>query len=296
MPASPAVLDPEPVKATSKPERNPAADGTWFGWEKVWKDQQSAYYVQRGSHRSVRVTTRSSHWIMGAGVSGKTLVYARAQPVQAGPPLAVFGDVYLYNLSTHHRSRLSRPVNTRRSEFGPSLSGRWLLFARRWQDTVQSEQTRLLLFNRGTGTIRWLASAVSDRSCLRGAVAWNLNGPYAVWTKADRCVDPAVYKIVVYHAPSRTRSYIDGFSEWVEPAVSADGTVYFIKKGSDGIDELIKQPPGGEPEVLLTSDASLGSLVVDDRSKARHIYYTVDYTVDYADIYKIIDPTAPALP
>jgi hypothetical protein len=75
-----------------------------------------------------------------------------------------------------------------------------------------------------------------------------------------------------------------------DPAISSDGTVYFVRKSNESQREIVKEPLDAPEQVLYTvgAGARLGQLFVDDRAKARHVYFTASEPV--LGIHKLVEP------
>ncbi len=121
-----------------------------------------------------------------------------------------------------------------------------------------------------------------------------MNGAYAVWARAahtDRVTSSNVLLLNIRRDIKtklpRPEHVLQG-----SPSVSSDGTVYFLRERKpEHTQQIVKQPVGAQAEVLYTvpSNQRASDLYVDDRARARHVYFTV-FEHSETDIYKLIDP------
>ncbi|MDQ3986231.1 MAG: hypothetical protein M3280_07000 [Actinomycetota bacterium] len=168
--------------------------------------------MARRNGNTFRASARGTRAFTG-GITGDLLIYQQINNGQS--------DLMGFNLRTRNRFEFSGP-STRDWEFRPTMSGRWILFARdfRLRDTV-------VLYNRNTQQSRQLAE-VRTRNGRRGVLPGQVNGKWVVYHKCNRqgC-DVFRYNIRTRNTmriPSR-RPY-----QYV-PSVAPDGDVYFVASG-----------------------------------------------------------------
>jgi hypothetical protein len=291
-PASSVDLTPTPVKTAARPihEFSAAAGGTWFGWAELSAGSRN-YFVQRGSRPRIRANPKGTVALEG-GIHRQTLVYTQSRGDTSS-------DLYRFNLRTGRRGALPDGVNTPRSEEDrPTLSGRYLLFTRERTTEGGSVFSKVVLYDRKTGALRVLARA--RRADNEGGgpfvASGQVNGAYAVWergTVTDHVTAANVVRLNIRRdvrttlpRPRRIRQE--------DPSVSSDGTVYFLRRSTElpFTQRIVKQPVGAPAEVLYTipSNEFAYDLYVDDRVRARHVYFTLDVGRNNTDIYKLIDP------
>jgi hypothetical protein len=281
--ASSEALTIIPVKTPDRGSAGGAsADGAWFGWRHTTQGGTSSYVVQRGDRSRIRVNPKGTTAEAG-GIYRRTLVYEQWTNEESS-------DLYRFALRSGRRTKLPDQVNTRRGrETDPTLSGQYLLFNRGFRKNSRYFE-RVMLYDRRTQTPQvlaktkdWVSSSI-DHSLLAGQV----NGPWTVWTYGNFYEDSGTYKIFLYDIrrdiTKRVVPPIDDFYQSPDPAVSSDGTVYFVRNG-----EIVRKPLGAPAEVLYAVPArwTAGELYVDDRPEARHVYFTLYGT---RGIYKVIDP------
>jgi len=196
-------------------------------------------------------------------------------------------DIKLYNADTQNRSE-PPGVNTAQWEWGPSISGDWILFGR--QDTSTNTQY-VVLHNTNTSADFVLAQGTGPRE------AGQVNGDYAVWTRCNPCdvfrrqiSGPTDMKL---QKPT-TKTYQYG------PSVTSTGIVYVARSG---------QKCGSNVRIVRyfgVGDPAQGT-VVAELGSGRDMYGTyarenADGSVDVfydrlscsnpkvSDIYRIHDP------
>jgi hypothetical protein len=157
-------------------------------------------------------------------------------------------------------------VNTRRSEWAPSLSGDRLLFGRVHRRTSAE---RVLLADLDDGDVRVLARAQGDAYVQPGKVA----GDFAVWV---RCRDGRRCRVVRRNLANGATVEIPnpGRRAQFAPSVTAGGTVYFAEASrllcgrrvrlwryTGGVRTLLAAlPPGTD---VARTDAGGGVLLYD---------------------------------
>jgi hypothetical protein len=250
-----------------------------------------SYFVQGGTQPRLRVNPKGTT-ADGGGIYRQTLVYTQSR---GDAP----SDLYRFDLRTGRRTTFPDRVNTRGAgESSPTLSGRYLLFYR-FRHRVGAElfTHKVLLYDRTTRALRVLAKTEYsvDSSCSEYVQTGQINGAYAVWERGVDCAPPRDADVVLYDIRSNTKMPFPGprgDTSQEFPAVSSDGTVYFVRRSTaDSTQQIVKKPLGAPAEVLYTVPANQFAfdLYVDDRAKARHVYFTLDVGSN-TDVYKLVDP------
>lgn len=264
--ASAVDLTPIKVKADRDvSEWGPAGGGDYVSWvqNSVRRPGHYDVYVQRPGERRVKVNPRGTFGGPG-GFDGGLFVYSEWAPDGRG------GEIMRYSTTTGVRRAYGSGVNTRSSEFHPTLSGPWLLFTR-YNDGLDSY--RVILFNTRRHTTRVLASGSGRRWVRSGQV----NGDHVTWSRGGGSgVDVHLYRI-----SSRDTTLIPkpDFAHQYGPSVGSDGTLYYARSGdSCGLAvEFVRYPLGGAPEVVHTFppyfDMGYYSYVDDATDGSRSIYY-----------------------
>lgn len=258
-------------------ESAPAADGSWLLWSQNTRQRPggSNVFAQLGTRTPVRLNERGIRGYTG-GVDGHMAVYV--QDARGGRT-----DLYTYNLRTGVRHRLP-PAISGDMALNPTISGRWLLYYRiTWSDEVQ----KIILYDRVTHSSRRLASARLDDRGSSGVYAGQVNGRWAVWMKDSSRADGSTrYAVVRYNTKTQQKQLItvDG----IGPAVSSDGTVYFLR--GYPARTLVRTSVGGTETEVAQLPGYAFDLFVKDRSDGRHaIYFDTNYGGRNVDVYKIID-------
>jgi hypothetical protein len=151
-----------------------------------------------------------------------------------------------------------------------------------------------MLYDLKTGALRALATAkapYSEGALDHYVVAGQVNGAYAVWERnsygALGLRSSNVVRLNIRRNATKTLPR-PSHTLQESPAVSSDGTVYFAGVSKrDGTARIVKKPIGAPAQVLYSQGGR--DLYVDDRAKARHVYFAFrDGSTPY--IYKLIDP------
>jgi hypothetical protein len=230
-----------PVLTSAAGEFQPARGPSHFAWEQNTKAQPRHYdvFVQPDGGSPIKVNAGRSNGALG-GIDGNLLVYQQFRRNQS--------DILFFDLATGQRSNPPAGVNSRHWEYWPSVSGPWLLYARRMDD-----QRRLILFNTGSGELRTLDKTKPARSFIGPG---QVNGDYVVWSSCkSRC---NVYR---YHVPTGSMSLIPNPGGYQRaPSVTADGTVYYARGGKrcGAGESLVRSPIEGPETVLVQLPEALG--------------------------------------
>jgi hypothetical protein len=270
--ASAAGAGATPVRTTPVNEIAPAAAGPWFAWARSTKASPYAfdYYVRKGSGPRIRVNPPGTD-SRGGGLDRRTAVYTLDWVDDS--------DIYAFDLRTRRRSRLPDVVNTPASEYAPTVSGRWVLFAR-----MTYPRSRIILFDRRAGTLRVVAS--------RSYELWpgQVNGAYATWEGRRQ---------FRFHIPSGSNDVLpvrDGTYQR-SPAVSADGTAYVCRVPRDGRRQAVVSHPVGKPARvvhILPAGRGCGDLFVKDRADGAQVVFFTSFPeesggIEGSDVYKVVD-------
>ena len=232
-----AAVPPVAVKATSRNEKTPAADGIWLAWAQSRSSGPSAFdvWAQRSEEAPWKVNAGRT-WAYAGGIDAGRLVYQ----VIPRPGAA---DLRLYDLERRRHLRLPAGINTRRPECCGTLAGDWLLFTRGWPKAPIRQL--VVLANLRTGQSRVLDSLRSRRGVLK---AGQVSESYAVWTKCNpRC------RIVRHQLGGGTTVLPTGANVYA-PSVADLGTVFYARRagGCGQSVQIVRHPQVGPPEVLAS--------------------------------------------
>lgn len=244
--STPAV----PVKASARNEVTPSAGGGFFTWAKSRRGHPHVYdlWAEQEGQPAFRVNPKRTS-AFGGGIDGTRLVYQQVRNYNS--------DVRFFDLATRRRTNAPAGVNTARWEWGASVSGDWLLFAR----GIQTGTVQLILQNLVTGEQRVLDAKQGKRTYLTPG---QVNGDYAAWAKCRG----AVCDVFRYDVASGTRTAMprNGRLPYA-PSVVPSGTVYYVSgRETCGNAQLVKTTLAGATFVLFdagpTRDVSLTSASV----------------------------------
>ncbi|HXV33617.1 MAG TPA: hypothetical protein VD769_06375 [Gaiellaceae bacterium] len=268
------------VRTTSAYEATPSAAAGTVAWSQATRrSPRWTLYVQRAGEQRVRVNRARTHGFSG-GFEGETFVYQEVRGSRS--------ELVLYDLSGGGRSAPPAGVNTRQWEWHPTISGDWLLFGR------QSSATRadlVLLRNLVTGQTRRLGRLAWGRRTL--AEPGQVAGNYAVWFRCTPLCDVFLHDIA---AGTTTRIPNPNRRQQYDPAVTSDGTVYFMRsgRGCGTSVRLVRHPLGGTSRVLASlgagRDSSHTYALENDDGTTTVLFDRVRCTTRARDIFKVVDP------
>jgi hypothetical protein len=221
----------------------------------------------------------------GTGVDGTTGVYQQATRVRS--------DIKMYDLVMRERSSPPRGLNTDVWEYGPDISGDFILFQRNnigYVSNPDREWQRVILFNTDNRRSRVLAYESGRSPWLAPG---QVNGDFAVW---DRCSGNGCNAYRHEISAKDSMRIPNPSDKWqYAPAVGPDGATYFVRsgKGCGKNVAIVRWTEGGPDrgEVILSlrdgRDASeLFILENMDGSDTLYFSRTVCKT-GYGDIYML---------
>ena len=295
VPVALALLSEEPVLATRLDELIPAADSSGSGrasyltYARNSAANRKHFDVYLRTTRDGTTKTRklnaegTTGW--GGGIDAPLVAY---QQVANGN-----SNVKLYDIGTRDRSTPAG-VNTGEWEWHPTISGDWILFARRKYSAPKSDE--VLLVNRVTGDERTLASSTHF-----GLAAGQVNGNWAVF---DRCI--TLCNVFLYNITTQTTTRLerpapdgDDPAEQYSPSVTPDGVVYLIRsiRTCDDGSSIVRYFGPGDPSTgTIVASVAAGRYVHTTFARANGdgttdvFYDRFSCRTDKGDLYKVDDP------
>jgi hypothetical protein len=203
------------IRASSDDERTPVAGVGYLIWAQSSHDHPRVYglFVKRPGKAPVRVTPPGVSAFAG-DIEGQTLVYQQATGGHS--------TIRFYGLTTHSSSAPPQGVNSPDAwQYGPSMSGRWLLFTRQFSNPTV---WKIMLYDFQEARMRTLdrVSGPFARFAQSGQVA----GDWATWQVCSPYCKVFAYRISTrqtFFVPNPERRY------QYAPTVLEDGTVYFAE-------------------------------------------------------------------
>lgn len=282
-----------PLRVTKGPEEfAPALSEGFLAWSQVPNPEsfREVVYAQVLGGSTFRVNSRGSFARMG-GLDGSRLVFAQYRGLDDEGELHG-GDLRVVDLATRSPVPLPDGVNTKKEEFGPSMSGDWLLFGR--ADTGRHPRIRFLLQNLTTGETRQLRSSRSPFGS-----PGQVNGLFATWGSCARRHGCDVFR---HDITSGETLELPNPNEALQftPGVAADGTVYFFRSGFGcGTNVYLQRwsPSTGTVTMVDFPDGVDGTsaYVYDDPDTGRQVAYARHRCLKDkqapapSDLYQIID-------
>ena len=263
--------------STSSRELRPFLGSGYLSWTRARKGRPGATDAfVRAPNGRVRKVNRPGTEGWAGGISGNRMAY---QEIDRGD-----SDIRFYNLTNGARSA-PRAVNTARGwEYGPSLSGKYLLFGRLEGYGSYLEQHMLLKDMSSPGY-----RAIGGTSGFRTeAITGQANGDYSVWTECVRVCNVFRYRFSRYD-----RYKIANPLERVQyaPAVASDGTVFYAQSGFGCGNNVrfIMRTPGDRPRLLLRLprgiDVFNSSIGRDARGREMLVFDRLSCRTQQWDIY-----------
>ncbi|MGH2756736.1 MAG: hypothetical protein ACRDI3_03000 [Actinomycetota bacterium] len=215
----PASAETTGVRTTKAIEILPVPGSTFLAWTQAPAShpKRLAVFAKRRGGSRFRVSARGAKgFTAGGAMDGSRLIYSQRRRNRA--------NLKLIDLSTRNRSALPAAINTRKHEWGASLSGDWVLFAR---TTFSSSTERVFLFNIATKQKRLLAETRGRAYSQPGSVSGN----YASWIRCRRFSTCRAFR---YDIAARTKTKIVNPNSKAQYAtsVTSDGTVYYAESNN----------------------------------------------------------------
>ncbi|MEP7060426.1 MAG: hypothetical protein ABI828_06810 [Actinomycetota bacterium] len=273
------------VKTSPRIEFSPASNAGFF----MWSQNSSAHpkhfdaFIQHGGGGATKMNANGSFGYAG-GISsdGSTAVF---QQVTNGK-----SDIELYDIATHTVSAPSQGVNTRRWEWGPTIDGNYLLFARNDQ-TSTFPPDEIVLYDLGTHVSTVLATNGSRKGYTQSG---QISGDFAVY---ENC-SARVCNVFRYQISTQTTIKLPNPHDKVNYGASVDtsGTVFY---GRSGVGcgthaRLLKWAPGDlTPTTLFTPPVGqdFTSTFTETTVGGDELFFDrVKCSNQSWDIYKIVDP------
>ena len=243
--ATPGDLPQTPVLLTNPSfEADAAASGGYLVWSQSPKTAPMISNVWlRTPAASTRINVAGTKAYSG-GIDGRLIVYQQVSNGQS--------DLRLYNAVTKHRSHPPRGFNTSDWEFGPTISGEWILFGR--ASVPQQRHQQVILRNRVTGKQVILDDLVTTPTTVFSTylLPGQVNGGWAVWLRCvrNRC---NVFRFdIATRTAHKLVNTLPGQIIYA-PSVSTSGTAYFAESsaGCGHSVKLMQHLIGQTPTVLV---------------------------------------------
>ena len=171
-------------------------------------------YVKPAGQRRWKVNNRGESW--PGGIDGTTLIYQQARRGNS--------DLRLIDMATKVRS-IPTGVNTAKWEWGPTLSGDWILFGRSWGS--RPIKYSIVLHNENTAENRVLET--HRRRPAKVSEPNQVNGDWATWdTYGVRTGASAVRLYQISTSTTTTLRVPRGKAQYAS-SVLADGTLFFVR-------------------------------------------------------------------
>lgn len=269
-----------PVLTTSAREQQPAAAPGYLLWGQNSSARPKHYDVFiRPDAGTATKMNRAGSLGWSPGISGTTAIY---QEVISGS-----SDLVFYDAITGTRSEPPSGVNTKYWEWRPSASGDWILFSRR--NFSRHDWEKIILFNTSTHQSITIDQDDSVEPYLAGG---QVSGNFAVWTHCTKKCNVYRYDI----DSGDTISIPNPVTYQYDPAVTADGTVYYVRAGHHcgQAVRMIRRDPGGTETTILTlpsgKEAWYNSATTNIDASASLYYSRVSCKQGVpSDIYRIDD-------
>ena len=210
----PASAETTGVRTTKAIETLPVPGSTFLAWTQAPASHPKRFgvFAKRRGQSKFRVSAKGAKgFTAGGAMDGSRLIYSQRSGRRA--------NLKMINLSTRNRIKVPARINTKKHEWGASLSGNWVLFAR---STFSSSTEQVFLFNLATKRKRLLVQTRGRAYSQPGSVSGN----YASWIKCRRFSSCRAFR---YDIAARTKTKIPNPNNKAQYAtsVTSDGTVYY---------------------------------------------------------------------
>ena len=278
--ASATLVTPEPVVTAKGRQIRPSAalGGAYVAYSQSRPSHFGVFdvYVKPAGMRRFRVNGRGEGF--AGGIDGTTLIWQRVRDGQS--------DLRLFDLASHTRS-IPVGVNTRRSEFGPTISGDWILYGQTWG---RAPNWRVILHNTSTSETRILDERV-NRPHTQVSPA-QVNGDYATWESIN--YHTSALNVFLYQISTATTTKLPRPTGKLQyaPSVTPDGTVFYFRSGFGcGHDVLREYAAGVDTPVAVLPrgyDALTNTFAVDEGGGVTSVYFDrVQCSTELSHIYKV---------
>jgi hypothetical protein len=292
-----ALLAEQPVLATRLHEVTPAADwnadgtASYLSYSRNSTAEPKHFDVYLRTTRSgttkVRKLNAAGTTGWGGGIDAPSVVYQQVARDNS--------NIKVYDLGTRVRTNPAPGVNTRDWEWHPTISGGWILFARRKYSAPKSDQ--VILVNQSTGETRIL-----DSSTHIGLAAGQVNGDWAVF---ERCI--TLCNVFRYNISTETKERLERLTpdgvdpeQQYSPSVTPDGVVYLVRsvRACDDGSSFVRYFDTGDPSTgTVVGTIAPGRYVSTTFARASADGTTTDVfydryscRTDKSDLYKVVDP------
>jgi hypothetical protein len=231
-----------PVRSSPLDERTPVQGSGFLAWAQTrpGHPQQYSVWIRPTGQHAMRITPEAGVAFAG-GIDGTTLVYQQSIGGRRS-------GIRFYDLATGVSRPAPAAVNSAAEQFGPSLSGRWLLFTRQFSGPTV---WKVLLYDRQTGHLRTLDRVSGPFAHL--AQSGQVAGDYATWQ-----VCTPYCKVFEYRISTRQTWFVPDPDRHFQyaPSVTVDGSVWFAEShAACGHVTIRRYRPGGQPVTVAALPA-----------------------------------------
>ena len=263
-----------PVIATPALEEGFGASTSYIDWGSAPKSSPHAFVVyakKRGGSR-FRVSAAGTK-AFGGGIDGTTLTY---QQIDHGN-----SDIKMFDLVTKKRSDPPAGVDTGAWEYGPTVSGNFIQFARWFPSTSQRS---VMLFNTATSRSMTLGTVRGRKNY---AEPGQVNGTFATWAVCTPKCNVYLLNLTTGH---RIKVPNPGSTYQYNPGVSVKGTVFFGRSGAacGSHANIYRYTPGGTPRLALRlpNGVDEAQIFVFTSGNKTTVYFDRSVCPHAFDIYK----------
>ena len=274
------LLTPEPVVTAKGRQIRPSAApaGAYLAYSQSRPGHPDVFdvYVKPAGTPRYKVNTRGQGF--AGGIDGTTLIWQSVRDGQS--------DLRLFDLASHTRS-VPAGVNTRRWEFGPTISGDWILYGQTWG---RAPNWRVILHNTNTSETRILDERVNRPHTQ--VSPGQVNGDYATWESMNYRTNVRTC-FCIRSRPRRRRSCQGPPASCsTHPSVTPDGTVFYLRSGLGCGHDVLREYAAGVDTPLARLprgyDALTNTFAVDEGGGVTSVYFDcVQCSTGKSHIYKI---------
>ena len=220
--AAEAAVTDVAVLSSPNAEIYPSASATELGWSQNSNAHPrfaNAFVRPLGGGKTVQVNAPGTKGFAG-GFDGSRFIFQQISKQGQS-------DLRIYDTSSGHYVAVPNDVNTSRWERAPSMDGDYLVFSR--DSYLRQRSTYRVVLHRISTGKEIILDSITGKTPATYVYAGQLSGDYVTWercTKTNGC-DVYIYRI----GTGKTTKVPDRRQEY-SPAVSSDGTVYFIRSSA----------------------------------------------------------------
>lgn len=276
------------VVATRHHETHGHGSATHIAWSRApaRRPARVSAFVKRRGESSVRVNPKGTLGFAG-DIDGNLMIYQQVRRGQS--------DIKVFNLRRRARRKAPSPINTRKWEWKPSLSGRRILFGR-LNKRPGPDVEKIMLYDSVSERMLTLARRWTPTEAVPGQV----NGD---WVTYYLCPGKFACRTFRYNAATRKKEKFPSENGPVyAPSVLEDGTAYFVRSAPRcgvGVRLIERTVEGVEREIFRLDrgwDISTTSAFIGPDGNPKVYFDLTNCRATVTNVYGVDIPAKPSAP